>query len=227
MYTSILYLLILALCFPAASKPLDIIPSLFGNSNGFILPVISQSTGGKATCVSGHVSVEVSAANVRLNLANPVGQSASTEIFVEYFQPTSNLANRTLGGETVVSGKYNINAKLCLPTALPPTSVQTVQFLIHGINFDKGYWEIPGSSYLDAAAAAGYATFSYDRLGVGASDHPDPIQVVQSAVQVEIAHKLIQGLRSGIIGKKAFTKVVGVGHSYGSIQTIGLAAQYP
>lgn len=30
-------------------------------------------------------------------------------------------------------------------------------------------------SYVNAAAGAGYATLAYNRLGVGNSDHPDPI----------------------------------------------------
>ena len=74
------------------------------------------------------------------------------------------------------------------------------------------------SSYVDAAADAGYATFSYDRLGVGASDHPDPIEVVQASLEVEVAHALIQALRDGVIGGNTFYKVVGIGHSLGSIQ---------
>jgi hypothetical protein len=227
MHPSVLNLLVLALSISAAPTPLNIPSLLHGSSKGFTLPITSLSAGGKATCVSGDIAVDASAANTRLNLTNPASQIASTRLFVEYFEPTSSLANRTLGGKTIVSGRFNINAKLCFPSALPATSVHTIQFLIHGINFDKDYWDIPGFSYIDAAAAAGYATFSYDRLGVGASDHPDPIQIVQSALQVDIAHKLIQGLRSGSIGGNAFARVVGVGHSYGSIQCIGVAAQHP
>lgn len=96
------------------------------------------------------------------------------------------------------------------------------------IGFAKNYWDIAtGYSYVDAAADAGYATFSYDRLGTGLSDHPDPIQVTQSALQVNIAHSLIQSLRTGKISNKTFTKVGGAGHSYGAIQSVGIAAQYP
>ncbi len=82
------------------------------------------------------------------------------------------------------------------------------------------------SSYVDAAADAGYATFSYDRLGVGASDHPDPIEVVQASLEVEVAHALIQALRDGVIGGNTFYKVVGIGHSLGSIQVKQLQREF-
>lgn len=195
-------------------------------SKGFSSPILSSSAGGKAVCISGNVAVKASALNTRLNVSNPANQSASTEIVVEYFQANSALPSSANAGKATVSGTYNINAQLCYPVA-STVSPSTIQFLTHGINFDKLYWDIPGLSYLDAAATAGYATFSFDRLGTGASDHPDPIQVVQSALQVEIAHQMIQSLRSGAIGGVAWQKIVGIGHSYGSIQTVGLAAQHP
>jgi pimeloyl-ACP methyl ester carboxylesterase len=205
-------------------------PQPIAHSKGFQSPIHSLSSGGKATCVTGIVPIRATASNTHLNLDSPENQNADTEIFVEYFQADSTLANSTIGGARTVTGTYHINAKLCFPTKKKntgSTNFPTVQFLIHGVNFDKLYWDLPGSSYLDAAAAAGYPTFSYDRLGTGLSDHPDPIQVVQSAIQVEIAHQMIKKLRSGAIGGYAFDNVVGVGHSYGSIQAVGLAVQYP
>jgi len=228
MHSSFLILQLLGLAAAVAATPTPgLLSLLLTNTKGFTFAQISSSAGGKATCISGNIAVQASATNSKLNLVNPANQYASTEIFVEYFQPTSGLATSAVGADTVVSGTYKINAKLCFPTSSTASSFPTVHFLIHGINFDKLYWDIPGSSYLDAAAAAGYATFSYDRLGVGNSDHPDPIQVVQSALQVEIAHQLIQSLRSGSVGGNPFTNVVGIGHSYGSIQSVGLAVQYP
>lgn len=80
---------------------------------------------------------------------------------------------------------------------------------------------------MDAAADAGYATFLYDRLSVGQSSHPDPIQVVQAPLEIEIAASLIKALRNGSIARTAFSKVVGVGHSYGSVLTKGVTAKYP
>lgn len=74
---------------------------------------------------------------------------------------------------------------------------------------------------------AGYPTFSHDRLGTGESDHPDGIQIVQAGIQVEIIHSLISLLRSGALAGQAFKNIIGVGHSYGSIEHIGIAATQP
>lgn len=68
---------------------------------------------------------------------------------------------------------------------------------------------------------------AFDRLGVGASDHPDPIQIVQVPTQVEVLHGIVSALRAGKLVGQAFKNVVGVGHSLGSIQTVGVAAAYP
>jgi len=67
----------------------------------------------------------------------------------------------------------------------------------------------------------------YDRLGVGVSDHPDPIQVVQALVDVEIQHALVALVRESKLTHNSFKKVVGVGHSYGSIVSLGHTAKYP
>jgi pimeloyl-ACP methyl ester carboxylesterase len=71
------------------------------------------------------------------------------------------------------------------------------------------------------------ATLAYDRLGSGHSDHPDPVQVVQLPLQIEILHVLVQKLRNAEIGGYSFKNVVGVGHSLGSAVTQGVAARYP
>jgi len=99
-----------------------------------------------------------------------------------------------------------------------------VQFLTHGGTLDNTYWDFaPTYSYIDAAAILGYATFSYDRLGIGLSSHPDPKQIVQCPLQIELAHSLIQKLRAGEIGGVAFEKIVGVGHSLGAAITQGVS----
>lgn len=93
-------------------------------------------------------------------------------------------------------------------------------------------------SWVAAASKAGYPTLAIDRLGNGDSDHPDPILAVQFVtspvdktqlttnrypVEVETIHQIIVKLRAGTLppplnGRK-FTKVIYVGHSYGSIST--------
>jgi pimeloyl-ACP methyl ester carboxylesterase len=144
---------------------------------------------------------------------------------VEFTQINSTLSKRAIGSKSRTSGTYGIYSQLCFPNGT--INATTIQFLIHGVAFDRSYWSVaPNYSYVDFAAEQGYTTFFYDRLGTGLSDHPDPIQVVQAELQVVIAHELIQLLRAGAVASHSFKNVVGVGHSFGSLQTIGVTSQY-
>jgi hypothetical protein len=69
-------------------------------------------------------------------------------------------------------------------------------------------------SFAESAAAAGWATLSYDRLGVGRSAHPDGTQVVQISYEIAQSTAIAKMLRDGSIGNgvPGFSKVVGVGH---------------
>ena len=190
---------------------------------------IISSAGGNAICVTGIVPVAVSATNTKILYSGPPNNMAATELFVQITQVHSTIETTTNGGPTVVSGTYNIFSKLCFPAnATLASQVQTVQFLTHGGTLDLSYWDLaPGYSYVDAAAEAGYATFSYDRLGTGLSDHPDPIQVVQLALQVNIAHNLVQMLRAAQFCGQSFEKLVGVDHSLSAGLSQGVTTQYP
>ena len=189
--------------------------------------IVAPSTGGHATCVSGFVDVQASTSrNVRLSLAVPQNQTQVTEIFLDVITPGDTFAKHVQQGSTTVSGTYKIGVTLCTPIGNGVPS--GVQLLTHGVGFDRSYWDFaPGYSYIDAAAQNGYATFSYDRLGVGLSEKPDPIQVIQTPLEVEIAHSLAASLAEGKYGDIKFDKVVGVGHSFGSIITQALTVQYP
>ena len=64
--------------------------------------------------------------------------------------------------------------------------------------------------------------------GTGKSSHPDGTQEVQAGVQVEIAHQLVQKIRSGSTGLK-FGKLIGLGHSFGRLVSSSLceSANFP
>ncbi|KAI1823893.1 Alpha/Beta hydrolase protein [Xylaria intraflava] len=200
------------------------------STDGFSNPVVGPSAGGGATCIAGDVTISIDAPGSRLLYEAPQDQMAVTESFIEMFQVDSiSAANALAGGPSVISGNYNIFVKLCLPSDPERLAqVKTVQLLTHGATLDHTYWDIaPDYSYVDVASAAGYATLSYDQLGVGKSDHPDPIQVVQATAQVAVTHELVGLLRNAILGGYQFEKVVGVGHSAGSTLTQGITTQYP
>ena len=202
-------------------------PGSQGSSNG--LSECSKSAGGGSVCCTGLIPVSVTATNMRLNVEEPANQTVLTEITQELFQENGTLATTANGGNQTITGTFNIESTFCLPphsTAEHPP--KTVQLLTHGVSLSRTYWDIaPGYSYVDAAVSAGYAVLFYNRLGVGNSDHPDPIQVVQSGVETEIAHGLTQILRQGSCGLPAFENVVGVGHSYGSVIHFGQSVEYP
>ncbi|KIW69777.1 hypothetical protein PV04_05635 [Phialophora macrospora] len=181
------------------------------NTAGFLDPSISYSSGGAAVCVSDIVPVHASTSN-NLDLDLP-----------------DIITNSCNGGRVSSSSRWRIQyqRQICFPPSSQNTSV--VQFLTHGIAFSKTYWDFasPNNSHVETAAAAGHATFSYDRLGIGESSHPDPIQVVQGPLQIAIAQSLVQLLRNGTLAGRRFSRIIGVGHSYGSALTTSVASRNP
>ncbi|KAI7538658.1 alpha/beta-hydrolase [Hortaea werneckii] len=210
----------------------SIFPSTSDSSNnlsgaGFKFAEHSTSRGGKAECVSGIVPVQASTSkNVKFNYQLPENQSQVTETFLEYVTPGANFLPSIIAGENTVNGTYKIGATLCVPSdgSVP----KSVQLLTHGIGFDRYYWDFTSDySYVDRAVEAGYAAFFYDRLGVGKSEKAEAIDVVQAPLEIEIAHKFATMLKEGCLANQAFDKVIGVGHSFGSIITEAITAQYP
>ena len=193
------------------------------------LAVNHISVGGRSRCFSGNINLTVTAQTFQITYAEPSNQLAATEFIVELLEVNSTLAQRVVGSPRPITGTYSIYSSLCVPAnSTVARKVKTVQFLTHGDTLSSRYWDIaPDYSYVDAVTTAGYAAFIYDRIGVGKSDHPDPIQVVQGFLQVEIAHALVKWLRTNPIDQYKFSKFVGVGHSAGSTVTQGVTTKYP
>ncbi|TVY82352.1 hypothetical protein LSUE1_G002404 [Lachnellula suecica] len=194
----------------------------------------------------------------------PIQASAPTQVFP---QPPANITDPTallnyvtsfgsgsagglLGavGTVITSGNYNISMRYCEPQVADASRADTLQFLVHGISYDKNYWNGLGYdeySWVDYATNQGYPTLAIDNLGNGESEHPDALLVTQMTIQVEIMHNIITMLRAGRLPKLAtkFSKVLLVGkfivplarnsepkilgHSYGSICGNALATHYP
>lgn len=153
----------------------------------------SYSVGGKAVCVSVVVQVAATANNSKTLTSAPNTNTKVTELYVEFTQVNRRLATDSISGPASVTGTYCIYSKLCLPADLPSAKkVQNLQVLTHGGTLGHTNWDIaPGHSYVDTAATASYATLPYDRLGTELSDHPNPVQVMQLPIQLEIAHLLV------------------------------------
>lgn len=121
-------------------------------------------------------------------------------------------------GTVLTSGHYNISVRYCEPRVAEASRADELQFLLHGITYDKSYWNGLGSeeySWVDYATKQGYPTLAIDNLGNGQSDHPDALLVTQMTIQVEIIHNIITMLRAGTLPKlsKKFSKVLFIGKS--------------
>ncbi|KAF9042568.1 hypothetical protein BDZ89DRAFT_894773, partial [Hymenopellis radicata] len=127
-------------------------------------------------------------------------------------------------------GAYSISTLICTP---PHFDGGVVNFALHGLDFTKSYWDVViGTNYyysfVEAAAARGEATIAYDRLGTGNSiradgTYPDGIQELQIATHVAVANAMTQVARDELKAEK----LVGVGHSYGSLTLVYLLASSP
>ena len=84
-------------------------------------------------------------------------------------------------------------------------------------------------SYVNRALDRGYSTLSYDRLGLGQSSYGESVNEIQSWLEVASLEYLTKLLRKAKVPgiRFKFDKVVHVGHSFGSIQSYGLAASQP
>lgn len=125
--------------------------------------------------------------------------------------------------------QYSIFGEICLPPGAQGHGVQTVHLAVHGATYSHLYnawpYEPETYSYADALMKAGYAVFTFDRIGIGQSSHP-PGASVTIAANAFVVHQLVQALRSGAIGKTRFERVVLVGHSLGSITSLAEASAY-
>ncbi|KAF2160896.1 hypothetical protein M409DRAFT_70187 [Zasmidium cellare ATCC 36951] len=197
---------------------------------GFKDATTHPSRGGQSICVSGSITVNAATGhNAKLPHSAVPGDQTALTAFIVSASIHAGSAKPAPEFETVQQD-FIIAATLCVPAdaarAGKPPSI--VQLLTHGVGFDRFYWDFaPGYSYVDAATTqANHAVFFYDRLGVGDSQHPDSL-TVQAPIQLELAHSLVNLLRNGTFSSKPFSKVIGVGHSFGSSLTHSLNIDYP
>ncbi|KAF1994721.1 hypothetical protein P154DRAFT_447027 [Amniculicola lignicola CBS 123094] len=137
-----------------------------------------------------------------------------------------------------VSGTFTIAATYCEPAKKFTKRKDTVQLLVHGLGSNRKYWDglkfphsaFPGQySWTQYALSQGYSTLAIDNLGSGESARPDPIQTVQSSLQISLIHNIIQSLRSQKLSPilNRFKKVVLVTHSYSSVLGRALSIENP
>jgi pimeloyl-ACP methyl ester carboxylesterase len=182
-------------------------------------------------CQNLTVEVNISARNGKFNQPIPVTNIDVTNFNLDLTQQGKNYSAAVLEGYQTIARKWKIAATYCQPDHGPSN---VVQVLTHGIGFDRSYWDLSYNNYnysyvCEAVDQYGYSTFSYDRPGIGQSQHGDPLNEIQALFEVDALRAITQGLRNGQINgiHHKFNKVVHVGHSFGSQHTYALTAMYP
>ncbi|KAI9853219.1 MAG: hypothetical protein M1830_006740 [Pleopsidium flavum] len=130
-----------------------------------------------------------------------------------------------------------MSVRFCEPEVMVASRNLTIQLLVHGVTETKLYWSGLGYpvgfngdtySWIAYASRQGYPTLSIDRVGNGNSTHPDPVLITQMNLEEAILHQLVLKLKSGqAVPGRSFTRVVFVGHSYGSILGNDMATNHP
>lgn len=119
--------------------------------------------------------------------------------------------------------EYDVVGDLC--SAGPPAG-RVLQVLVSGSGYGSVYWDFPYEpdtySFVRAALRDGYATFHFDRLGIGRSDHPPGI-LLNVDRQADVLQQVIAALQA----QTEFGAVVTVGHSFGSVTSIAHALGNP
>ena len=136
------------------------------------------------------------------------------------------------------SGTYDLVTVYCQPVSYENGSEgdqdAPLQILVHGSTYTKEYWDRgswgcgdPKYSWTKAMNRNGYATLAVDKLGNGASSHPDPVYDVQLPLQMEAIHSLIMQIKAGRTSISVPSKLILVSHSSGSILGADLAQTHP
>jgi alpha-beta hydrolase superfamily lysophospholipase len=124
-----------------------------------------------------------------------------------------------------LANDQQVYGRLCEPAQAPAS---TLQVLVHGGTYSHTYWDFAGFgakySYTDVMNQAGYATLALDLLGVGNSSHPNSVLLTAEA-EAGVVHDVVQAARSGRLGA-AYSRVVTVGHSIGSVTSVLEAALF-
>ena len=164
---------------------------------------------GKRSARGSAVAVTAAIGLALIPLPASAGQSAhcqqvSTRVSIDTRAPQNR--NETVAGTLCTVGKTG-------------TKASVVQLLVHGITYDRSYWDFPVQpekySYVRAANAAGCATLAIDRVGSGVSSKPSPEALTTDGNAQELL-QIVRALRAGQIGGRTFDKVILVGHSYGA-----------
>ncbi|PWN38927.1 alpha/beta-hydrolase [Ceraceosorus guamensis] len=137
------------------------------------------------------------------------------------------------GTRSPVSSSFTLRGSYCEPIRGAKKG-SSLLLATHGIGFNRSYWRYPYKgpeySFVNHAASYGYSSFIYDRIGTGKSDIPTSggFSRMQSPTEVGVLTNILEQARnSNVIGGKKHARIVGIGHSYGSGQTLAVTSARP
>ncbi|KAK4496552.1 hypothetical protein PRZ48_012532 [Zasmidium cellare] len=173
----------------------------------FLLGSIVPAARSEPTCNLLTINVDITALNIELP-SNITGLT---------------LANLTSLPKVQIQGTYQIAARYCEPEVKNNSRRNTLQLLVHGVDYWSGLGP-PGQgydgdkySYVAYASKQGYPTLAIDRLCNGNSSHPNGLTVCQLPANAEALYQVILQLQSSpIAGGRRFNKVIPVCHSEGA-----------
>lgn len=188
----------------------------------YLISIYVKATVALTSCSPVSFDISASADNVQFSNAPDPNNATAIHEFLTQSQPN---------GTQRVSGTFTIKGIYCRPSP-HVKSRDTLQFLVHGMTYDKSVWSGYGNAFYDwqsFALSQGYHTLAVDRLGYGENpQRPDPINVVQGPIQVNLLHNILQRIRAGTLpGVDQFCRIAWVSHSYGSVLGNHIAEQYP
>ncbi|EKG22039.1 hypothetical protein MPH_00630 [Macrophomina phaseolina MS6] len=197
------------------------------------LLAISSVASAAKQCLNQTISVDIESRNPQFDTSVIPHDNLQVTYFIQNMtRQGHNFTNEVLKGYKTITGTYNVSTQFCWDDQKTGNN-PVLQILTHGIGFDKTYWDLSYNdfaySYVDHALDAGYVTLSYDRLGIGKSQHGDPLNEIQANIEIAALRSLTSQLRSGSFPgvKTAYDTIVHVGHSFGSVQSYIFAHRYP
>ncbi|KIW12710.1 hypothetical protein PV08_09988 [Exophiala spinifera] len=158
-------------------------------------------------------------------------QSYATGTILQLTGTAKAWGSQHISGFFINNKTYNIHAKYCEPANGANVDSPLI-VAVHGPGVNLKYWDFdlsPEYSLIKQAVAKGYPILAYDRLGAGLSDSTsNGFNEPQIATEIEILANILTQAKGGSIAKNIrFSKIVGVGHSYGSFQLQGITKIHP
>jgi len=123
-----------------------------------------------------------------------------------------------------VDDTYDVYGVFCQPDTVSPTNADVLQLLVHGFTYTSQYWSPPAEEFRNYSYAAfscdrGLSSLAIDWVGVGLSSRPVNASDVQFPTGAAAVSQVARHLKNVSIlpNVQPFKKIIGIGHSAGSV----------